>query len=478
MSQPFGIEIKTSHMVRVSLGLVAISLLLPGLFQIGPPQWLGDDHDSETIVASRVTEDRASSKASLAVGPSGTPSASIAENSLAGDVSGDLQSESADTAETSENQSSRLADIPSDPLAQSARQHSKSPSSQKGADTHDADTYDSDTQGTVETVMTKSAVQQAEPVAKNASKPATAKAIEASKPDTDQRSTLSGPNTEPVSTDLAMAGKAALRAIAEQPAVRAKVKKAPPAAPEVQTPPKVKASKTAPLVPGVPTRPVYVARNFTKQIPGSHLDLPTKGQKENFVNMVLPLILAANEEISQRRSAIIRAVGRNDRDALLGWARLYRVKGEDKNINELERALLMRADTVPVSLALAQAAIESGWGTSRFARQGNALFGQWAWQADAGLKPQQASNSRAVVRSFPNLFGSVRAYMHNLNTHSSYATFRERRSMMRTRTPGDLGYQLANFMGSYAEIGDVYIDKLQQLIRSNDFGHYEDARLR
>ena len=68
--------------------------------------------------------------------------------------------------------------------------------------------------------------------------------------------------------------------------------------------------------------------------------------------------------------------------------------------------------------------------------------------------------------------------MHNLNTHSSYATFRERRTMLRTRMAGDLGYQLANFMGNYAEIGDDYIRKLQQLIRSNEFGKYDTARLR
>ena len=138
----------------------------------------------------------------------------------------------------------------------------------------------------------------------------------------------------------------------------------------------------------------------------------------------------------------------------------------------------MRADFVPVSLALAQAAIESGWGTSRFALQGNALFGQWAWQKDAGLKPARASNSEAVVRSFPNLFGSVRAYMHNLNTHPRYATFRARRHLLRRRTQSDLGYQLSNFLDGYAEIGEVYVAKLKTLIRSNDLGQYEAARLR
>jgi Bax protein len=160
------------------------------------------------------------------------------------------------------------------------------------------------------------------------------------------------------------------------------------------------------------------------------------------------------------------------------WARLYRIETGDKPIADIERRLLLRADFVPVSLALAQAAIESGWGTSRFALQGNALFGQWAWQKDAGLKPARASNSEAVVRSFPNLFGSVRAYMHNLNTHPRYAAFRARRHLLRGRTQSDLGYQLSNFLDGYAEIGEVYVAKLKTLIRSNDLGQYEAARLR
>ena len=123
--------------------------------------------------------------------------------------------------------------------------------------------------------------------------------------------------------------------------------------------------------------------------------------------MILPLILASNEEIGQRRSAIIRAAESQDRDSLQRWAKLYRVKTDGKSVDEISAGILERADFIPVSLALAQAVIESGWGTSRFARQGNALFGQWAWQASAGIKPAEASNSRAVVRSFPNLFGSA-----------------------------------------------------------------------
>ena len=275
----------------------------------------------------------------------------------------------------------------------------------------------------------------------------------------------------------------------EQPAIAAR-KARPEPTPEVaaktETPPPQSrmtaslAPRTAKL-PAIPDRsstPLMVSRDFAKQIPESHVGLPVKRQKESFIAMTLPLILAANEEILQRRRAIERAVSRDDQATLKRWARLYRIEPEGLPLAEIERQLLLRADLVPVSLALAQAAMESGWGTSRFALQGNALFGQWAWQKDAGLKPARASNSQAVVRSFPNLFGSVRAYMHNLNTHPRYAAFRARRHLLRGRTQADLGYQLSNFLDGYAEIGEAYVAKLKTLIRSNEFGQYEAATLR
>jgi len=154
------------------------------------------------------------------------------------------------------------------------------------------------------------------------------------------------------------------------------------------------------------------------------------------------------------------------------------VSTEGRSIEDIEKDILLRVDTVPASLALAQAAIESAWGTSRFVIQGNALFGQWAWQKDQGIAPADASNDRAVIRSFPNLFGSVRAYMHNLNTHPSYSEFRERRFLLRDRQRDDAGLQLTNFLESYASIGKEYTDRLQDIIRVNEFSRFERAELR
>ena len=223
--------------------------------------------------------------------------------------------------------------------------------------------------------------------------------------------------------------------------------------------------------------PLLVPRDFFTQIPGSHLALSGTAQKESFIKIVLPLILASNEEISKRREAIRRAFENDDRATLEKWAKLYKIDVTDQDNKALMTRLLERADTIPVALALAQAAVESGWGTSRFAIQGNALFGQWAWREQAGIRPLDASNDRAVVRSFGSLLGSVRAYMHNLNTHSHYQKFRKARSALRKRPKAGEARILAKYLDRYAEIGEAYVKKLEVLIRSNDFSRFALAYL-
>ena len=320
------------------------------------------------------------------------------------------------------------------------------------------------------------AVEQ--PIARNVIPAQSVKFVEKPSPKTSATQPDRGPKTGAAGTRLAALQQGTAR---EAPAVRARREPSAPVKPEA----KLRPAKAPAAPPGASSKisqsapvQVIVARTLTRKIPDSHIDLTVQQQKDSFVSIILPLILAANEEIGQRRSAIMRAADAQDMDSLQRWAKLYRVNTDDKSIEEIRMNILGRADFIPVSLALAQAAIESGWGTSRFARQGNALFGQWAWQASQGIKPAKASNSRAVVRSFPNLFGSVRAYMHNLNTHASYASFRERRKIMRGRPRTDLGFQLASHLDSYAEIGTAYVDKLRTLIRTNDFGRFETAELR
>jgi len=211
------------------------------------------------------------------------------------------------------------------------------------------------------------------------------------------------------------------------------------------------------------------------RIPAGHLTLSGAAQKQSFIDLVLPLIAAANAEIDARRAAMQQAFDNGDRLSLEKWAALYKIDGDDLDDEALFRRLLFRADKVPVPLALAQAAIESGWGTSRFARDGNALFGQWAWTADAGIRPLEATDDRVVVRSFSSLFDSVRAYIHNLNTHYSYADFRAERAEVRTLPVRQKTDRLVTHLHSYAEIGMAYVKKLQRLIKSNNLYRYAIA---
>ena len=222
---------------------------------------------------------------------------------------------------------------------------------------------------------------------------------------------------------------------------------------------------------------VIVSSTFARHIPAKHFEMTGDAQKQSFINLVLPMILAANDELLQRREAVLEAVQAHDRDKLDQWAVLYRVEVEKLDNTELAERLLRRVDTIPVALALAQAAVESGWGTSRFARQGNALFGQWAWTETAGMRPLAASNDRAVVRSFGSLLESVRAYMHNLNTHENYKRFRDARYRLKPQTEAVKAPRLAAYLDSYAEIGQAYVEKLLVIISSNNFNYYAEAKL-
>jgi Bax protein len=470
VSLPSGFVLKDSHLIRGVAALVVISVLVPGIFGVGPPQYFSDDSvqlaasDSETDVTARPTSgadaDTTETVAALTI-PQAEAEAAPEEPAVpARQPKADSTSEDGATGVEAEQRA----------LASAAEQ---------SMDADDSVTPSS------ETAMSDDASPESSQLAAVSVDPAPAVAAPATS--ADPVSSASGETGKDDGTST-KTGQPVTRAEIQQTIASLK-----PDMPEEQEEPAVRASKqgtdhdtvevaslsrTAKLPkPGDPLKPFIVARTFHKRIAESHLALPVKEQKDAFIGMLLPLVLAANDEIAQRRQAIMRAAGNNDRTSLEKWARLYRIDISERSLDWVEDELLRRADAIPVSLALAQGAIESGWGTSRFALQGNALFGQWAWDQSAGLKPIEASNSRAVVRSFPNLFGSVRAYMHNLNTHAQYARFRERRDLLRGRKRNDLGMQLSVFLDGYAEIGMAYVDKIQTIIRINDLGQYEAARL-
>ena len=158
----------------------------------------------------------------------------------------------------------------------------------------------------------------------------------------------------------------------------------------------------------------------------------TSKRKEFFIQIVLPLILKENSNIKIDRKRLFSIINKsNNTDLEKKWLekkyKQYGVTSRDLS------TLKIRMDEVPVSLALAQAAKETGWGTSRFAQEGNALFGQWTWSGE-GLKPKDADKSEGhKVMKFNVLQASVRAYQRNLNTHSTYKDFRQERAKLRDR---------------------------------------------
>ena len=141
-------------------------------------------------------------------------------------------------------------------------------------------------------------------------------------------------------------------------------------------------------------------------------------------------------------------------------------------------ALLIKVDEIPVSLALAQAVIESGWGTSRFAFEGNALFGQYVWGAtNQGIIPnERKTEAKYKIKSFNSLSGSVKSYMKNLNTNFHYNEFRINRFVLRSNNIPLKGTLLTEFLSSYS-IEDNYTDKIKNIIELNDFDDFENLNI-
>lgn len=223
--------------------------------------------------------------------------------------------------------------------------------------------------------------------------------------------------------------------------------------------------------------PVYLSA-----MPADMGDLPEPNvRKRIFFKTVLPLILRVNEDIraDRRRVSYIRQLidaGRYVSGADRQWlTRLMdRYDVANGNVDEL----LRRLDVIPPSLALAQAAEESGWGTSRFAREGNALFGQYTTATDGHLVPAGLEDRPGIrVQAFNRLLDSVHAYALNLNTHNAYRRFRAARAAMRTEGTTVDGMQLARTLDRYSARGDAYVRTILSLIRGNQLSALDGARL-
>jgi len=201
-----------------------------------------------------------------------------------------------------------------------------------------------------------------------------------------------------------------------------------------------------------------------------------KKRKNLFIQIILPLIIKENNNIRLDRKKLFSILNKNKNTKLeINWLTLkFKQYGV---INKDLSTLKIRMDEVPVSMAIAQAAKETGWGTSRFAQEGNALFGQWTWSGE-GIKPAGAdTDSKHKVMKFKVLQASVKAYQRNLNTHSSYKEFRDARAEFRDKKKELDSLILSKYLDKYAETGKEYVRILQQIIRQNKLTDFDDAKL-
>ena len=202
----------------------------------------------------------------------------------------------------------------------------------------------------------------------------------------------------------------------------------------------------------------------------------TEKRKNLFIQIILPLSIDENNRIKCNRKKLFSILNKNhnskyEKQWLNEKFKQYGVLNKDLS------TLKIRMDTIPASLAIAQAAKETGWGTSRFALEGNALFGQWTWSGE-GIKPADADhNATHKVMKFKILKSSIRAYQRNLNTHSGYKEFRMARAALRDNRRNLDGLILATYLNRYAESGTEYVKIIKQIIRQNNLTDFDKVKL-
>ena len=206
-----------------------------------------------------------------------------------------------------------------------------------------------------------------------------------------------------------------------------------------------------------------------------------KEKKNAFFDYLFPLVLAGNQSIIEQREQLQALADNADnlsffqQRKLTQLAERYGLKNDELDNSEIIEKLFIRVAPIPPSLVLAQAAIESAWGTSRFAREGNNLFGQWCYKKGCGMVPlQRNAGTKHEVARFDNTAEAIEAYLRNLNTHSAYKALRMRRAELTESDTGTLsGHQLAETLLYYSELREVYVEEVQAVIRINQLHQYD-----
>jgi Bax protein len=203
----------------------------------------------------------------------------------------------------------------------------------------------------------------------------------------------------------------------------------------------------------------------------------TEQQKQAFVEIILPLIQSENNKIKQLRDRIINIFKdpyymlNPEKIAFLAKiAKIYKIK----NITD-KKEFLKKINTVPASLALAQAAIESGWGKSRFVKEANNIFGHWEY-SNKGIAPKSTYDNIDInysLKIFPSLEASIAAYMKNLNRNPAYKSFRDLREKYNEENKTFTGLEAADTMINYSQKKEEYVKLLKQMIKNNKWSRYD-----
>ncbi len=204
----------------------------------------------------------------------------------------------------------------------------------------------------------------------------------------------------------------------------------------------------------------------------------TPARKEQFLAMLRPLVDEKNAKLLKSRERLLKIKAEwETRQTITGVNKrnleklrekfhvTYETYPEDDKAIEI---LLLRVDAIPSSMVLAQAAVESGWGTSRFAEEAHNLFGQWCYKPGCGLIPEQRrSGAKHEVKKFNNVEESLTAYFNNINTHNAYRSWRQLRAQLRDQPQAFTGVTMVAELGKYSGRGAAYINELRNVIRSN-----------
>jgi Bax protein len=213
----------------------------------------------------------------------------------------------------------------------------------------------------------------------------------------------------------------------------------------------------------------------------------THEKKQAFFEYIVPVIEARNKAVLAERAQLLDidntlrvrgSLSPRQREQLQALALEYAVESTDESAAAVVEQLLKRVDMVPISLAVSQSATESAWGSSRFAQQGNNLFGEWCFREGCGIVPgKRRVGAFHEVARFESPEESVDSYIRNLNTHPSYAEFREIRDRMRAQNQPLNGAALAAGLQEYSERGDHYVRELRTMILRNKLQRFDAQRV-